>query len=580
MGPILLRKGMDMQLFWSRPWWRARRGHTILLSFTLVAAALTGPIQTSTASTRETPIYSDPATTALVGNPGNESGTLELQASLTAATDAATSVMATTSPPTLLAAHTFHGPGIKPEWLSYRPRQFKAGLPVPDATWGNQVVNDPGPYANWDYFATPNTGPSRISTQADWLELQMTRSATLAVVWRHAGTIPRWLQTWTRGTDIVVNGIPRATYRKSVAAGKVLLGGVHDTTDPNWQKDPRTTYWVLFGEANATASPAPSVPSGQTVPKANDTCPAWVHDSYKVNGPDGKSYPTWHPQIDPVYWCYFRHEHGSDPSLLSPSIKPAYGYVSAVGGVSESHPGFKSYVFDDSQGNRWLLTHHFGTGSLARVCTRFHAIDVVAVRKSTSELLADLHILGDFGKAVVNSTDQPLTPSACRDQAAQADASGSRGIRKIPVVSAGAVGYEPWRVDGAGNVIGFNTSSLTFNTPDAVVICMDVNCNVASPSANFGTKRFFSYLSGFGVVAGPNSGTFYTDPRGKTVMTAGQAGAVRQFIKAGVNISLPAVPTNYKCLATENWRVMYACVLNGSLDAMPVSLEGSLRPPN
>jgi hypothetical protein len=38
-----------------------------------------------------------------------------------------------------------------------------------------------------------------------------------------------------------------------------------------------------------------------------------IHDSYKVKGPDGKWYPTWHPAIDPTTGCKFGHEHGRDP---------------------------------------------------------------------------------------------------------------------------------------------------------------------------------------------------------------------------------------------------------------------------
>lgn len=39
-----------------------------------------------------------------------------------------------------------------------------------------------------------------------------------------------------------------------------------------------------------------------------------IHDSYKVVGPDGKFYPTWHPPVDPATGCKFGHEHGRDPS--------------------------------------------------------------------------------------------------------------------------------------------------------------------------------------------------------------------------------------------------------------------------
>lgn len=53
-------------------------------------------------------------------------------------------------------------------------------------------------------------------------------------------------------------------------------------------------------------------------PTAVDTCPAALHRSFSVVGPDGKLYPTWHPPqvVDPATGetCTFGHEHGDDPA--------------------------------------------------------------------------------------------------------------------------------------------------------------------------------------------------------------------------------------------------------------------------
>jgi hypothetical protein len=48
-------------------------------------------------------------------------------------------------------------------------------------------------------------------------------------------------------------------------------------------------------------------------PSEYDTCSKALHDSYSVVGVDGKTYPTWHPPVDPS-GCTFGHEHGKDPS--------------------------------------------------------------------------------------------------------------------------------------------------------------------------------------------------------------------------------------------------------------------------
>ena len=85
-----------------------------------------------------------------------------------------------------------------------------------------------------------------------------------------------------------------------------------------------------FGKAITHATPMPSMGSGDnsmamgkwTPNPKFDTCPNSadtarikdIHDSYKVKGPDGKWYPTWHPPVDPATGCKFGHEHGRDPS--------------------------------------------------------------------------------------------------------------------------------------------------------------------------------------------------------------------------------------------------------------------------
>lgn len=70
---------------------------------------------------------------------------------------------------------------------------------------------------------------------------------------------------------------------------------------------------------------APAIPAeipvsnavGRWTPTAYDTCPAELHESFAVVGPDGRRYPTWHPPVvlDPATGaeCTFGHEHGSDP---------------------------------------------------------------------------------------------------------------------------------------------------------------------------------------------------------------------------------------------------------------------------
>lgn len=118
---------------------------------------------------------------------------------------------------------------------------------------------------------------------------------------------------------------------------------------------------------------------------AGSPCPASVHDQYVVKGPDGKTYLTWHPQVDPKTGCYFTHEHGDDPrTSLANSSMPAFGYIGAQMGMNEPHEGFKVFVtnagFKNEEGRVALdssrVVAHMGTGGTGRYTERFHSLQV------------------------------------------------------------------------------------------------------------------------------------------------------------------------------------------------------------
>ncbi|HEU4743344.1 MAG TPA: hypothetical protein VFS50_17270 [Meiothermus sp.] len=119
----------------------------------------------------------------------------------------------------------------------------------------------------------------------------------------------------------------------------------------------------------------PKVPPGEPVPVAGQTCPQWVHDRYQVQGPDGLMYRTWHPQVDPDYWCTFDHEHGDDPrtSLANPALPP-FGYINRQARLDKAHEGFKVFVANQGTANdegrvalhsSWIVAH-MGTGGVRR----------------------------------------------------------------------------------------------------------------------------------------------------------------------------------------------------------------------
>lgn len=130
----------------------------------------------------------------------------------------------------------------------------------------------------------------------------------------------------------------------------------------------------------ATAAAAtPTVP-----PIAGQPCPTWVHDGYVATGPDGNEYPTWHAPTDPVYGCYFDHEHGVEPVAGGTSITPLFGYIGAVGGFNEPHAGFKVFAFAcDAPGDQGpnqfeaVAVMHMGTSGTGRYQQPFHSLHYV-----------------------------------------------------------------------------------------------------------------------------------------------------------------------------------------------------------
>ena len=102
---------------------------------------------------------------------------------------------------------------------------------------------------------------------------------------------------------------------------------------------------MLLAEAGGTPSPAP-VQLGSPAALPNQTCPAWAHNRHQIVE-NGVCYFTWHRQIDPVYWCHYRHEHGSNPARFgNGQWKPLFGRTAIASGIAENHEGFKAALFE------------------------------------------------------------------------------------------------------------------------------------------------------------------------------------------------------------------------------------------
>lgn len=479
--------------------------------------------------------------------------------------ETATSVQAE---PVLLAKYAFDIDPTLYDKIKYFPRQLANGFVVPDPSWQGFTVNDAGAYAGWDVHTTLNYGGMRFNDNPTWFNFTLTRDATVAVVWRGStASTPTWLTGggWTKSGTITARSTVIGTrvypvYKKVLTAGDQSLPGVGYAG----QTIGNDTYWVLFAEANGQPTAPPPVPNGQeAIPQPNQACPAWVHDLWMTTGPDGQLYRTWHPQIDPVYWCYYGHEHGTDPDYCAPNWEPPFDFVAQKHGMSEPHAGFKVYVVtgEDNPGVRGCVVQHFGTGSIARACARFHSFELVFFRERDNTLLADVQFMADYGMSLHGDSIPPvaLTPPNCPTQSSvQSQTHGQRQI----VSNTGNTGYEPWRCDEAGNILGI-VGCPTINTRDPIVVCGNIPaCSVPFVFPDRGGASRFVGTTHFSL--DPNkakaTGQFCTNPAATALLDCAAAGAVPQYIAPGAVVGWPCID---HAADRDAWGQPYVCHLVG-----------------
>ena len=115
-----------------------------------------------------------------------------------------------------------------------------------------------------------------------------------------------------------------------------------------------------------------------------------------------------------------------------------------------------------------------------------------------------------------------------------------------------------------------------------MVICDNSICDHAVVTGASGSFRFLAAQNNFGIVAGPNAGTFYTDAHGMKPMAADEPGAVRQFVKPGVSLAVPnGGGTAGHCFDLHAWGKPFTCsVMNSAPWGQATNREGSIQAPN
>ena len=478
--------------------------------------------------------------------------------------------------------------------MKYWPRGMTKGLDIEPDREREEYVDSAGRYSGWDVLSpSTNWEFKNIGPRNDWMQLTLNRPARIAVVWRDDFPLPSWLTGWDEGGSVAIDGDLHPVYERDFPAGAVALGSVEYSNE--W----REMYLILLSEADGQPTPTPPAPDGFTAGTPNTPCPAWVHDLHTTIGPDGAEYQTWHPPIDPVYWCYFGHEHGSNPALIPGNPLIGYEYVASNVPQSEPNMGFKEFIFKDLSGEYWVrFIIHAGTASDRRVCAQFHTLYVSVYDLDGNEKFG-VGFKADYGAAFATSDagDDVLTPTDCGySMPALVNEVDDQQRRRINV-GAGSDNYETW--DSREETpqvlnLGMVQFDHAFDIRDPMSHCVNMTCNsvvVRDPMDDNATRRTLlmaSWRSDFEFDAdhAVGSGEYYTDAYADGLLSPTDPLAVRQFAEEGFRLAFEknATANRIECSAGDDpWTFAYTCYQlggDGNLEHLPnppsMNLEYSL----
>jgi hypothetical protein len=291
-----------------------------------------------------------------------------------------------------------------------------------------------------------------------------------------------------------------------------------------------------------------------------------------TSGPDGDAYETWHPQWDPVYWCSFGHDHGSDPALIPGAPKVPYGYVAAKVPQDEPNMGFKEFIFRDMGDDHWMrFVIHAGTGMQRRACTQFHTLYVMAYDNSGNELM-NVGFKADYGASVSAESDAALSPTNCTSSQPALDGDRERQLN----LAGEDHNYESWDSEDdtdATRNLGFGTFRHSFDVRNPISECVNTTCNTVRPidrgraqgeNETQRTIRMARYDGGFAFTTAQSLGTgeFFTDPYGLGLLPAGASNATRQYLDpavSAVDFLKRSGVDRIDCRAVDAWTFEYTC---------------------
>ena len=423
-------------------------------------------------------------------------------------------------------------------------------------------VGDAAKYGGWDLLTTPENPAffGGVGEGENWLEGTLNRDAELGVVLGEDKNVPSWLGSWDEGENLELNGEGYRVFEKSFEAGEVTLPA----------PAPGTNYLLLLAEKGGEPSAEPNVPEGKEKPKPNQPCPEWVHNQYQAEGPNGRLYASWHPQLDPVYTCTFDHEHGSDPALLPGDQDVVFGYVADQLGQSESSEGFKNYIFEIEDGKMMMITLHAKLSNELHICRQFHTMKLKVVN-SEGELEADLSFKADFGPSKDKEDGSLVQPSGCEEDQAAIAEEAPFAAKVIPDADAegveGLLSWQPFVGPGgnSGNALGLSMLSTVFYFENASLLPETGSDTKLVSTGEGGEQRYIipivdTVIAAASSVAG-SDGKFCTDPYGNEQRGCDEDAAVEQYLKPGMQATWRGNILS-SCTSDDAFQVAYTCDSN------------------
>lgn len=231
-------------------------------------------------------------------------------------------------------------------------------------------------------------------------------------------------------------------YRQQFILAVALIASVPTIMAAHFLLDAPNTPRLFLAETSAASVQTPSAANvshayGVWTPSKWDTCSKALHDSYAAIGPDGKTYPTWHPPtaMENGQPCTFGHEHGRDPngSALLPLIQEE------LGGVLFGYANEKLDEWNAAQGIQNGMRHEDHVGHKIEWENNVRMAESINVASSPRryvdvycDFLMKVHQGTHSPDALTNNVHELLYAAQCRD--AQGGSVGTRVLLTKMVV--------------------------------------------------------------------------------------------------------------------------------------------------